>query len=367
MSEPARDAEREEAARTAASVAARTCTLVVRRGALADFVPPAAPGGVFVLTDENVLPRVPAGLRTFPHLVLTPGEPSKSWDALGRVLAALDAAGVDRDGHLVAVGGGVVTDVGGLAAALHRRGIAWTAIPTTLVGQLDAAIGGKTAVDLGGGKNTVGLIHVPVAVIADPALLASLPSRELRGGMAEALKTAVLCGPELLGQVQALRPAQLAAATPEAVAVIAACAQFKQALVQRDPFDRAERRALNLGHTFGHALGAAAFPMLRHGEAVALGLLAAARMAAALHDDADAQLEVRLAETLRRWELPVTVDLPLPAVLAELRRDKKRQGGAPVFVLPLAPGRCVIQAVPDPQAPARALAAVLLPAAAGRR
>jgi len=334
-------------------------TLHVRPGALAALRPPATRGGVLVVTDRNVEPLLPASLAGLPRHVLPPGEEHKSWDTLGRLLGALDDAGIDRDGHVLAVGGGVVTDLAGLAAALHRRGVPWTAVPTTLVGQVDAALGGKTAIDFHGGKNGVGTFHFPQAVLVDPRALATLPERHLRAGWGEVLKSALLQGEPALARAEGLRPDALRAAPPEALRLIEACARHKAALVDRDPFDTGERRLLNLGHTFGHAFEALALPELLHGEAVGAGLLCAARLAAALRPQAAPGLEERLRAALQRAGLPVRLALPAEAVLSEMRRDKKRAGGALHCVLPLAPGQVEVAAVDDPAALRAALAAVL--------
>jgi len=334
-------------------------TLEVRPGALAGLLRPDAPGGALLVTDRNVEPLLPAALRGLPRHVLPPGEEHKSWDELGRLLLALDAAGLDRDGHVLAVGGGVVTDLAGLAAALHRRGVAWSAVPTTLIGQVDAAVGGKTAVDLGGGKNTAGAFHWPARVIVDPCALTTLPERHLRAGLGEVLKSALLQGEAALARVERLSLADLREARPAGVELIEACARHKAALVDEDPWDEGPRHLLNLGHTFGHALEAAALPALLHGEAVAMGLLCAARLATLLVPGADPGLHERLSACLRRWDLPQRLGLPAAAVLAEMRRDKKRRAGALRFVLPLAPGRAVVTALSDPAPLQDALAAVL--------
>lgn len=310
----------------------------VHVGLLRAFTPDPAPaGGTALVTDRTVAALLPAGLARLPRYELEPGERHKTWEALGRLLVALDAAGLDRDGTVLAVGGGVVTDLAGLAASLHRRGVEWTAVPTTLVGQVDAALGGKTAVNLSGGKNAVGSVHPPRAVLVDPELLATLPGAELRAGMAEVLKTALVSGEALLADVERLASADFARARAAAVEVIAACLSCKGALVERDLLDHGARRALNLGHTFGHALEAASRGALRHGEAVGLGLLCAARLAGARGGQDD--LEGRLRATLGRWGLPVATVVDDDAVEAHLGRDKKRRAGRNVFVLPLAPGR----------------------------
>lgn len=310
----------------------------VDRGLLAGLADaPAAAGGTFVLTDAHVAPLLPPRLMRHPHLVLAPGEARKNWTQLGELLLALDAAGIDRDGELLAIGGGVVTDLGGLAASLHRRGLEWTAVPTTLVGQVDAALGGKTAVNHGRGKNSIGTFHAPARLLADPTLLATLPRRELAAGMAEVLKTALISGEPLLARVERIPRAALKAARDDAIDMIRDCLAVKADLVARDPYDRGARRLLNLGHTFGHALESAAAPDLLHGEAVGLGLLCAARLGSHL-PGAPEGLEGRLRAALEAWELPVAWSVDLRGLADRLRRDKKRTRGAPVLIAVKAPG-----------------------------
>jgi 3-dehydroquinate synthetase len=331
--------------------------VVVEAGSLAALEPGTREGGVLLVTDANVERLLPPALRALPRHVLVPGEEHKTWEALGALLLALDRAGLDRDGELLAVGGGVVTDLAGLAASLHRRGISWRAAPTTLVGQVDAALGGKTAVNLGGGKNTVGSFHSPREVRIDPLVLATLPDRHLRAGLAEALKTALVAGGELLERLAELQPADFQAARPGAVEVIRGCVATKLRLVAEDPYDAGARRQLNLGHTFGHAFEALALPRLLHGEAIGLGLLCAARLAAG-RAGSQPGLESRLRALLRRWGLPVTWTCEPAAVLGEMQRDKKRRAARGVFVLPLAPGRVEIAGGFDEPELRAALAAI---------
>ena len=331
----------------------------VRRGALAELADRlrADRRRLVVITDAHVERLLPPSLAELPRHVLPPGEEHKTWMRLGEALAALDSARLDRDGEVLAVGGGVVTDLAGLAAALHRRGVAWRAAPTTLIGQVDAALGGKTAVNLAGGKNAVGAFHPPCEVAIDPDLLSTLPERHLRNGLAEVLKTALVSGDALLDAVAALAPDDFRAPRPAAVDVIRRCVATKLSLVAEDPFDRDRRRLLNLGHTFGHAFEALAMPRLLHGEAVGLGLLCAARLAAG-RPGAAPGLEPRLRALLSGWGLPVTWDHEPRAVLEAMRRDKKRLGSRAVLVLPLAPGRVEIATGLADEAVADALAAV---------
>ncbi len=240
------------------------------------------------------------------------GEAAKSVAVLERLWNALRLA---RDDTLVALGGGCTTDLAGFAAATYMRGVAWVAVPTTLVGQVDAAIGGKTAIDLHGAKNLAGAFHWPARVVADPAVLETLPEAERANGLAEVVKTGLLAGAPLW---ELPEPAQ-----------VRGCAAFKSAVCLRDPRERGARAQLNLGHTFAHALEAAAGYDLPHGRAVALGLLAALRLSGL--DDA-----VQLVRELLRPE-PVRIDSDV--AWAALARDKKATGGTPRLVLLDAPGR----------------------------
>ena len=222
---------------------------------------------------------------------------------------------IGRDGTIVGYGGGSTTDLAGFVAATYMRGVRWISVPTTLVGQVDAGIGGKTGVDLPGGKNLVGAFHYPDRVLLDPALLATLPEEERRNGIAEVVKTGLLDG----------RPVW---ELPEDE-MIRACAAYKASVCLADPYEQAGRREiLNLGHTFGHALEAASEYRLAHGEAVALGLTAALRLSGLeLPDVLDPQ-PVRV-DRERAWEA--------------LQRDKKAREGRIRLVLLEAPGKPVVR------------------------
>ncbi|MGQ0551637.1 MAG: 3-dehydroquinate synthase [Planctomycetota bacterium] len=315
---------------------------------LAEFAERApAPGGRVVVTDSNVLPLIPQGLRSTPCLALPPGEVNKSWTTLEAVLNFMVRAKLDSDGEVIAVGGGVVTDLAGLAASLFHRGIAWCAVPTSLIGQVDAAIGGKSAVNLGGIKNVVGAFHPPQQVLVAPHFLKTLPDRELRAGLGEVLKTAILSGEKLFAQVERLSSTDFRLGSPDAVAVIRVCLETKEALVKLDPRDSGVRRLLNLGHTFGHAFEANSRSALLHGEAVGLGLLCAARLGA-LHFGHGDSLESRVRQLLVRWGLPTSTNHDSTLLVTYLRHDKKRRNGNFVFVAPRRPGDVeVIESPPE--------------------
>jgi len=288
---------------------------------LPGFVEELAPSGVLVVADERVLALHPLPLGA-PRLLLQGGEGVKTVATWQRVIDALVAEGLDRDGCLVAFGGGALLDVAGFAAATYLRGIRWIAVPTTLLAQVDAAYGGKTALDHPAAKNLIGAFHAPAAVVSDTDLLRTLPEREVRSGLAEVVKHAVIGAPALLDRVGRIDPRWL---VMEAAAV-------KLAIVRRDPREGGERRLLNLGHTLGHAFERASGYSLSHGEAVALGLRAACRIAAR-HCGFREGAAVEAA--LDRCGLPSRGALPFDDLLGALRHDKKRAGGALRWVLPV--------------------------------
>jgi shikimate kinase/3-dehydroquinate synthase len=268
---------------------------------LGELVPGSEP--VALIADTQVLgiygPRAQEALgsRLASLHELPAGEAAKQLHVLERLWSELQ---LDRGGTIVALGGGTATDVAGFAAATYLRGIPWVVVPTTLVGQVDAAIGGKAAIDLPQGKNLVGAFHWPARVVIDPALLETLPEREWRQGEAERLKTELLAGHPLDAR---------------------GAAAYKAAVCLRDPYDHGERQWLNLGHTFAHALEAAADFDLPHGEAVALGLLAALRLSGRDTTAVEQALDPQpvAVDRERAWEA--------------LLRDKKRSAGAINLVL----------------------------------
>jgi shikimate kinase/3-dehydroquinate synthase len=267
--------------------------------------PVALAGDAIVLGIHGPRAQVALGARLASTHELPPGEAAKHAAVAQRLWSELR---LDRGGTVVALGGGTTTDLVGFVAASYLRGVLWVAVPTTLVGQVDAAIGGKTGIDIPEGKNLVGAFHWPARVVIDDELLATLPERERRQGTAELVKTRLLAGRKL-----DLRGA----------------AAYKAAVCVRDPYDRGDRRWLNLGHTFAHALEAAADFQLPHGDAVALGLLAALRLSG--RDVAEVERELA--------PKPVRVD-PERAWQA-LLRDKKRADGAINLVLLAASGPVV--------------------------
>jgi 3-dehydroquinate synthetase len=261
------------------------------------------------------------------HL-LPDGEAGKTLAQLERAATRLLRAGLTRRSLVVSIGGGAVSDAAGFLAATFMRGVSWAAVPTTLLAMVDAALGGKTAVNLPLAKNAVGAFHPPSAVLADPRALDTLPARELRSGMGEVLKYALL-QPALLGRVGAVGTGRPGAD------LVAECARAKLAVVEADPAERGERKLLNLGHTFGHGVEAAGgFSRYTHGEAVAVGLAFAFRLAAAL--GRVGPLAVAEAEgAIAAAGLPVRVPRADARRAAALMvHDKKRTAAGLRWVLP---------------------------------
>jgi len=284
-------------------------------------------------------------------LALRGGEHVKNTKAVQSLWRWLLARRADRASVLVAIGGGTVTDTAGFAAATFMRGIAWIAVPTTLLGMVDAAIGGKTAIDLPEGKNVAGAFWAPQAVVADVCALATLPQREFENGMAEIIKAAVIGDPSLLEKADAigsaglLSPARLcspallnagAGTTDRGMwaEVIAAAARVKAGIVARDPLESGKRESLNLGHTLGHAIEHASRGRLPHGRAVAVGLRGEGLLAMELGLFSRAE-HARVLASLRSAGLPLYVTgLDVPAAMRALRADKKRRGTTLRFTLP---------------------------------
>ena len=259
------------------------------------------------------------------------GEERKTLAEAEEVLRELARAGARRDDGLLAFGGGVVGDLGGLCAALYQRGVKVVQAPTTLVGQVDSAYGGKTGVDLPEAKNYAGAYHMPSAVLADPRTLATLPRAELAAGFAEVLKTGLIAGGGLWQRVREIDEVD----PSELTDVIFDCARTKLEVVAADERDGGRRAVLNLGHTVGHAIEAATgYSRYRHGEAVGLGLLATLRLS-----NAD-ELRAEVLGILDRHGLPTRLDdsVSTEDVLAATRLDKKRTAEGLPFVLLARPG-----------------------------
>ena len=273
-------------------------------------------------------------VKTIPH-----GEEHKNPATWAGILSFLCENELGRDDPILALGGGVTGDLAGFAAASYRRGCPFVQVPTTLLAAVDASVGGKTAIDLPGGKNQAGFFYQPLAVFCDPTLFATLPARELRCGLAELVKMGVLFDRALF---DSLRGGYDPACAEELVARGVA---LKCGVVERDELDRGERRLLNLGHSFGHAIERRSAYSISHGEAVAIGMAMIAR-AAALRGLCTVGTAEEIVSLLRALSLPTDCPYPAEELLAALRRDKKRSASALCLVVPREIGRCELLEVP---------------------
>jgi shikimate kinase / 3-dehydroquinate synthase len=320
------------------------------------------PGGrVAVVTDAGVgrLHAAPvrdalaAAGRDAVMVEVPAGEAAKTLEELERVYGSLAGHGLGRDGVVLGLGGGAIGDLAGFAAATWLRGVPYVAAPTTLLAMVDAAIGGKTGVNLPAGKNLVGSFASPRLVLADTATLATLPTAEWRAGLAEVVKHALIGDPALLDRLESdprppldpPAPAD-AAALAGVTALVERAAAVKIAVVAEDFREEGRRETLNLGHTFAHGFERASGWGVRHGDAVAVGLVAACRVAAELGLAAPS-LADRVERLLVRLGLPVRLELDAVEVLAAMGQDKKRRAGRLRLALPERPGSVLVREVPD--------------------
>ncbi len=324
-----------------------------RLGALVGVV---APGGRAVLLADSKVDRLYGAAvagelaragRSVLRLRVPAGEPSKSVGQVERLWDALVRARVDRTVPLVALGGGVVGDLGGFVAATYLRGIPLIQVPTTLLAQVDSSVGGKTGVDHRLGKNLIGAFHHPRAVFANMSALQSLPEREYRAGLAEVVKSAVLGDAELFRRLETDADLVGRRATATLQWVVRRAVSVKAAVVGRDPYERGERATLNLGHTLAHVLEQIdRYRGLRHGEAVAIGLAASARLAAGRGWLA-ASSKDRICALLERLGLPIRrTDLSARQIAGALGRDKKVIGESLRFVAPIGIGATRLEWIP---------------------
>ena len=321
-------------------------------------------GDVLILSNTTVaplyLPALAASLggRRIVEVILPDGEAHKTLASAARVLDVLVANRFGRDCAVLALGGGVVGDLAGFAAACYQRGVAFAQVPTTLLAQVDSAVGGKTGVNHPGGKNLIGAFHQPVLVVSDTATLATLPERELRAGLAEVIKYGLICDAALFAWLEEHLDELLARDGAALAHVIRRSCEIKAAVVVRDEREQGERALLNLGHTFGHALeSATGYGEWLHGEAVGAGLSMAAAMSreCGLLTSAEAGRIVRLLE---RAGLPTRIASVTPAAALEhMRIDKKVLGGRLRLVLLRGIGTAYLAADYPPAALERTLAA----------
>ena len=271
---------------------------------------------------------------TFPH-----GEQSKNLSVYADILNALAARHLSRKGLVVALGGGVVGDMAGFAAATYLRGVRFVQIPTTLLSQVDSSVGGKTAVDLPAGKNLVGAFCQPSLVLCDPHALSTLPDPVFYDGCAEVIKAAMLKSHAFFEDLQKTPPRE------QLEHMLEFCISMKRDVVEEDEFDTGARQYLNLGHTFGHAVEAASAFSISHGCAVAIGMVMMTRAAVKKGYCKEDTLE-QLIALLKQYHLPTEVPYPALSLLGIVRSDKKTMGGTVTLVVPEKIGRCMLVPVP---------------------
>jgi 3-dehydroquinate synthase len=320
---------------------------------------------VAILTESRVaalhLATLRAGLAAegvaASVLELPPGEATKGWAGLGRAVEWLIAEQVGRDDLVVAFGGGVIGDLAGFAAAILRRGVGFVQIPTTLLAQVDSSVGGKTGINSALGKNLIGAFHQPRLVLADTALLDTLPRRDLLAGYAEVMKYGLLGDAAFFGWLEANGPALAAGDAAARIHAVRRSCEMKAAIVARDETEQGERALLNLGHTFGHALEAATgySDRLLHGEAVAIGCLLAFELSARLGhcpQEAPSRVAAHLgAMGIRTSLADIPGELPgAEALLALMAQDKKVRDGRIAFVLARDIGDAFVSRDTDPAA-----------------
>lgn len=267
------------------------------------------------------------------------GEGIKNLSTIGDILEFLAEEEMTRQDIIVALGGGVIGDMAGFAAAIYQRGIRFVQIPTTLLAAVDSSVGGKTGVDLRAGKNLAGAFHQPHLVLCDPDLLDTLPEESFRDGMAEVLKYGVIGNPRLFAQAAAGNARENLAETIEM------CVKMKRELVMEDEFDTGRRQLLNLGHTLGHAMEKRSGYTLSHGRAVAIGLHLMAK-AAEKRGLAEAGLAETIRNALEKNGLPSSTEYAAEELAAGILQDKKRRGSEISFIFPVKIGQCEIVKIP---------------------
>lgn len=284
-------------------------------------------GSTLLVTDENIAREIPITNNQFPITILPTGEQHKNLATIEKLYGEFLRHGLDRGSVVIALGGGVLGDMVGFAAATFMRGVRWVNVPTTLLSMVDASLGGKTGVDLPQGKNLVGAFHPPVLVISDPLVLNTLPTEERAAGMAEVIKHTLIDDAEQFAELET-------ASAFGSATQLARNLSVKVRVVQEDPFEKGRRAALNLGHTIGHGVEAASGFQLRHGEAIAIGLHAELLITNNLNWTPPEFTE-RVVAVLRRFGLPTHCPgLEVNHIRQMMSTDKKKSGGQLKFALP---------------------------------
>ncbi len=298
---------------------------------------------VIVITDRSISTRYRRLINQYEHILIGKGERIKTLETVAQVHRELIKRGADRQTFLLGIGGGIVTDITGFVASTFMRGVRFGFVSTTLLGQVDASVGGKNGVNLDGYKNMIGCFNQPEFVLCDIGMLRTLTTRQFRAGMAELIKTGLIGNRVLFEMVEALRFEELQRDPLLMADLVLMAVKIKAEIVERDERESGERRKLNLGHTVAHAIEKCSRVML-HGEAVAVGCVVMARLSAQM-----GLLPQREAERIEALFVRMGFDLNMPVdmdrIVAALRKDKKSAGDQIRIVLPTAIGRCEVRSV----------------------
>ncbi len=310
----------------------------------AELLPALLPAGRVVVVTDATIDRLYAPLiAPYDRLLVGTGESIKTLDTVGMLYRRLISLGADRHTFILGVGGGIVTDIAGFLASTYMRGVRFGFVPTTLLGQVDASVGGKNGVNVDGYKNMAGCFAQPEFVICDPELLRTLPEREFRAGLAEVVKAAVIADPLLFARLERSSFGELRSDAALLGGVVRAAIGVKVGIVARDEREAGERRKLNLGHTLGHAIEKCSRQM-NHGEAVAVGMALVADLAVTQGVMPPADRD-RLRALLQHLGFVLTPPVELRRLLQVVSRDKKSEEGMLHLVLPAALGRCEVRPV----------------------
>ena len=311
-------------------------------GSAAEILPELLPQGRVVVVSDATIDRLYHPLLAkYASVLIGTGESIKTLQTVETLYRRFIELGVDRSTFVLGIGGGIVTDVAGFAASTYMRGLPFGFISTTLLGQVDASVGGKNGVNVDGYKNMAGTFTQPQFVVCDPSLLRSLPDREFRAGLAEVVKAAIIADADLFGRIEQTSFETLRTDTDLLSDVISAAIRVKADIVEYDEKESGERRKLNLGHTLAHAIEKSSYRM-NHGEAVAVGtaLIAGAAVKLGVLKEEERQ---RIAEVLSRLGFDLTPPVEIKRLLKEVGKDKKNEDGMLRIVLPVGIGDCEVR------------------------
>ena len=311
-------------------------------GSVADILPGLLPEGRVVVVSDATIDRLYHPLLArYDSVLIGTGESIKTLQTVETIYRRFIELGVDRSTFVLAVGGGIVTDVAGFAASTYMRGLRFGFVSTTLLGQVDASVGGKNGVNVDGYKNMAGTFTQPQFVICDPALLRSLPDREFRAGLAEVVKAAIIADADLFGRIEQTSFQALRTDTDLLSDAVSSAIRVKADIVEHDEKETGERRKLNLGHTLAHAIEKCSNRM-NHGEAVAVGtaLIAGAAVKLGVLKEEDRR---RIADLLSRLGFDLTPPVEMKRLLKEVGKDKKNEDGMLRIVLPVGIGDCEVR------------------------